>query len=286
VRPPATASWTGGPARPRQRFGQHFLHDPGVIRRIVQAVAPAPEDRVVEIGPGRGALTVPLLERCGHVEVIEVDRDLAAALAASPAAAAGALRVHTADALKVDFAALATGPASLRVVGNLPYNISTPLLFHLLGFSAVLRDLHLMLQREVVERLAAAPGGRDYGRLSVMIQHRCQVTPLFAVGPGAFTPPPRVDSAVVRLVPLPAPREPVADESLFATLVRRAFSARRKTLRNALLGLVDGPGFAAAEVDPQVRPETLTVEDFARLANVAAGRAREGVRESPPAGPR
>ncbi len=255
------------PHRPRKRFGQHFLHDPAVVARILAAVDPRPGQALVEIGPGRGALTGPLLERCGRLDVVELDRDLARTLAASPEAREGHLVVHAADALRFDFAALARERGSpLRVVGNLPYNISTPLLFHLLESTPAVRDLHAMLQREVVERLAAGPGDPAYGRLGVMVQFRCRVERLFGVGPGAFSPPPKVDSAVVRLVPLAKPRAPVRDETVFAEVVRRAFSARRKTLRNALAGLVDAEGFQIAGVDPGNRAERLTVEDFARLA--------------------
>jgi len=262
-----------GPASthtPRKRFGQHFLHDPAVVRRIVAAVDPRPGEVLVEIGPGGGALTGPILERCGRLDAVEIDRDLAAALLASPWARDGRLVVHTADALDYDFAALARDRGGrLRVVGNLPYNISTPLLFHLLDAASEIQDLHVMLQREVVDRLAAAPGDPAYGRLGVMVQFRCAVERLFSVGRGAFSPPPRVDSAVVRLVPLATPRAPVREAARFAEVVRRAFSARRKTLRNALAGLVDAAGFARAGVDPGTRPERLSVEDFARLADEA-----------------
>jgi 16S rRNA (adenine1518-N6/adenine1519-N6)-dimethyltransferase len=258
------------PQRARKRFGQHFLHDPAVVARILAAVDPREGDRLVEIGPGRGALTGPLLARCVRLDVVELDRDLARALAASPEARDGRLVVHAADALRFDFPALARergGP--LRIVGNLPYNISTPLLFHLLESAPALRDLHVMLQREVVDRLAAGPGDPAFGRLGVMVQFRCRVERLFGVGPGAFSPPPKVDSAVARLVPSPMPLATVRDEALFAEVVRRAFSARRKTLRNALAGLLDPDGFHRAGVDPGTRAERLTVEDFARLANAA-----------------
>jgi 16S rRNA (adenine1518-N6/adenine1519-N6)-dimethyltransferase len=258
--------------RPRKRFGQHFLHDPGVIARIVAAIAPEPGEALVEIGPGRGALTGALLARSLRLDVIELDRDLAAALAASPWAETGALVIHRGDALAFDFAGLARERGQpLRVVGNLPYNVSTPLLFHLLEATASLRDLHVMLQREVVARLVARPGEQPYGRLGVMVQARCRVERLFGVGAGAFSPPPRVESAFVRIVPLAEARVPPRDAERFAEIVRRAFSARRKTLRNALAGLVDPAAIAAADLDPAARPETLSVEDFARLA-------RSGVR--------
>ncbi|MDQ2696657.1 MAG: 16S rRNA (adenine(1518)-N(6)/adenine(1519)-N(6))-dimethyltransferase RsmA [Pseudomonadota bacterium] len=252
-------------APPRKRFGQHFLHDRTVIRRILDAVQPAPDQRLVEIGPGRGALTRPLLERAGELDAVEVDRDLIARLAQLKG---GTLRLHNADALTLDFAALRRGdPRRLRVVGNLPYNISTPLLFHLLEFAPHIADMHFMLQREVVERLAAGPGGADYGRLSVMVQYRCRVEPLWTVGPGAFYPPPKVQSAFVRLVPHPRPPVAVTDEARFAAVVREAFSQRRKTLRNSLRRLADAAAIAAAGIDPGARPETLSLADFAALSN-------------------
>ncbi len=257
--------------RPRKRFGQHFLHDPGTIRRIVAAVDPRPGERVVEVGPGLGALTAPLLEAAGALDVLELDRDLAAALDASPEARAGRLRVHQGDALKADLAALAGAGPPLRLVGNLPYNVSTPLLFHFLDFLNQVRDMHFMLQREVVARMAAAPGGGDYGRLSVMVQVRCRVERLFPVPPGAFTPPPKVMSEVVRLVPHPAPPVAVADPAVFARVVARAFSQRRKTLRNTLKGWVAPEAMAAAGIDPGERPERLGLAEFAVLARLAGG---------------
>ncbi len=260
--------------RARKRFGQHFLHDPAVVARILAAVDPRPGQALVEIGPGRGALMRPLLRRCERLDVVEIDRDLVRELAESPEARAGALVVHAGDALRFDFARLSRERGQpLRVVGNLPYNISTPLLFHLLEAAPAIRDVHAMLQREVVQRLAANPGEEAYGRLGVMVQFRCRVEHLFNVGPGAFSPAPSVESAVVRLVPLPEPRAPVHDERLFAEVVRRAFSARRKTLRNALSGLLGPEGFLLAGVDPTARAEQLTVEEFARLADAAGSGA-------------
>ena len=253
--------------RPRKRFGQHFLHDPGIIRRIVAAVAPRPGERLAEIGPGQGALTAPLLEACGELDVVELDRDLAAALP-QRLAGRGHLRVHAADALRFDFRAL--GP-SLRVVGNLPYNISTPLLFHLLEQADHIRDMHFMLQREVVARMAAPPGARARGRLSVMIQYHCEVAQLFDIGPGAFRPPPRVESAFVRLVPRARPPVDAGDPGRFACLVRQAFSQPRKTLRNNLRGLLDEQALADAGVDPRARPATLTLDAFAALARRLPG---------------
>ena len=251
--------------RARKRFGQHFLHDPGVIRRIVAAIDPLPGDRLVEIGPGLGALTRPLLERAGRIEVIEIDRDVVPVLE-DHCRGTGLLTVHLADALTVDIAQLAGTGAPLRLVGNLPYNISTPLLFHLLDAAHVIRDMHFMLQKEVVDRITAAPGGKDYGRLTVMLAARCSARRLFHVGPGAFRPPPRVDSAIVRLVPLPAAPFPMPDPQRFAAVVAAAFSMRRKTLRNGLRGLVDERAFAACHIDPGRRPETLAAAEFGALA--------------------
>lgn len=250
--------------RPRRRFGQHFLHDPGVIARIVNAIAPTPEDRLVEIGPGLGAITLPLLERAGRLDVVEIDRDVIPVLQ-ERAHGRGELLVHAVDALEFDFAALA-GDRRLRVVGNLPYNISTPLLFHLLESVTVVADMHFMLQKEVVDRMAAKPDAEAYGRLTVMLAAHCRVEKLFDVGPGAFRPPPRVDSAVVRLVPHAAPPFEIADRGRYARVVAAAFGQRRKTLRNALRGIVDAAGFEAAGVDPGRRAETLAPAEFAHLA--------------------
>jgi 16S rRNA (adenine1518-N6/adenine1519-N6)-dimethyltransferase len=251
--------------RPRRRFGQHFLHDPAVIARIIEAVAPAPGDRIVEIGPGEGALTLPLLARGVALTVIELDRDLASKLAARPEAGT-LLTVVQGDALKVKLAELAAPGERLRLVGNLPYNVSTPLLFRFIAQAAQVRDMHFMLQREVVERMAASPGTKAYGRLTVMLAAACRVAPLFDIGPGAFRPPPRVWSSVVRLEPWPEPPFALPDPARFAELVRRAFGQRRKTLRNALAGLVDEDAIRAAGCDPGVRAETLPPEVFARLA--------------------
>ncbi len=266
--------------RPRKRFGQHFLHDQGVVERMLRALAPAPGDRVVEIGPGPGALTYPLLDHLTTLDVVELDRDLAARLEAHPAAAAGRMRVHGGDVLRFDFAALADPGERLRLVGNLPYNISTPLLFHLFDQLAVIRDMHFMLQREVVARMAAGPGSGVYGRLSVMVQYHCRVERLFGIGPGAFTPPPRVHSEVVRLVPHASPPVVVGSRQSLEIVVRAAFGQRRKTLRNALKGLVDAAAMAAAGIDPGQRPERLSLADFARLADLAA--AAPAPAESPP----
>jgi len=251
----------------KKRFGQHFLHERGVIDKILAAIDPRPGERIVEIGPGLGALTVPLLERCGRLEVVELDRDVIPALTAA-AAGKGELVVHHADALEFEFSALGR---DLRVVGNLPYNVSTPLLFHLLAQRHAIRDMHFMLQREVVERMAAAPGSDAYGRLTVMLAAYTKVEKLFRVGPGAFRPPPKVDSAVVRLVPHASPPFPLHDPQRFAALVSAAFTKRRKTLRNAVKGLVDEATMLAAGVDPQARPETLSAADFARMLAASLG---------------
>ena len=233
--------------RPRKRFGQHFLHDPRVLGKIVAAIAPQPSHFVVEIGPGEGALTDLLLESNPALEVIELDRDLAARLAARQ------VKVHQADALDFDYSVF---PRGMRIVGNLPYNISTPLLFHLARFADRVRDMHFMLQLEVVERMVAPPSTAAYGRLSVALQARFRMKKLFNVSKGAFRPPPKVESAFVRLEPLPRILD--IDEDL----LRRAFSARRKTLRNALPGV----DFGKLGIDPGLRPENLSPEDFARVS--------------------
>lgn len=250
--------------QPRKRFGQHFLADRHYVDRIVAAIDPQPGDAVVEIGPGLGALTRPLLERLDRLHVVEIDRDLAAQLA--DAFQPDRVAVHVADALAFDFTAL---PEPLRVVGNLPYNISTPLLFRLVEFADRLRDLTFMLQKEVVDRMVAAPSTPEYGRLSVMLQYRFEMTKLFDVPPGAFRPPPKVDSAVVRMVPRPAADLAACDASRLAAIVTAAFGQRRKTLRNALAGLLDSDEIQHAGIDPGARGETLSVAEFVRLANVA-----------------
>jgi 16S rRNA (adenine1518-N6/adenine1519-N6)-dimethyltransferase len=261
----------------RKRFGQHFLHDPGILRRIVEAIAPQPEDRLVEIGPGEGALTLPLLRACGHLTAIELDRDLIASLAAR-ARDIGDLNIISADVLTVDFSKLA-GPSrpsmasKLRIAGNLPYNISTPILFHCLDHAAAIHDMHFMLQKEVVDRMAAPPGSKTYGRLSVMLQLRCTVEPLFRVPPGAFRPPPKVDSAIVRLTPLPTQALPDADSGMIDRLVRAAFGQRRKTLSNALRDLATAKQIDAAGIDPRARAEQLAPSAFVALAQTLAGRA-------------
>jgi len=239
--------------RPRKRFGQHFLHDPGVLRRLVDTISPSARDFLVEIGPGEGALTYPLLEKAGRLHVIELDRDLAARLTDER------IVVHQADALEFDFGVF---PAGTRLVGNLPYNISTPLLFHLARFADRVRDLHFMLQREVVERMVAPPSTPAYGRLSVALQARFSMKKMFNVSKGAFRPPPKVESAVVRLEPLASPMTLNEDQ------LRRAFSGRRKMLRNCLPEV----DFAALGIDPALRPENLAAADYARIAETTRRR--------------
>ncbi len=262
------------PLAPRKRFGQNFLHDPAVLARIVAAIAPERQDRVIEIGPGRGALTVPLLGSLDHLEVVELDRDLIPGLRAL--APPERLTIHCADALSFDFTARAPAPASLRVVGNLPYNISTPLLFHLLEHADAIQDMHFLLQKEVVERLVAAPGSKRYGRLGVMLGARAQAQQLFTVGPGAFRPAPKVESAVVRIRPLAQGRIPQGLENAFRQVVNQAFSNRRKTLRRALAGILEPADLVAAGVDGSLRPEELDIDTFVVLAQAANRRAEHG----------
>lgn len=254
--------------RPRKRFGQHFLHDPGVIRKIVDAIRPLPGQVLVEIGPGTGAITRPLLERAGTLHAVELDRELATALE-QRCAGPGELIVHRADALRFDFSELAPADGRIRLVGNLPYNISTPLIFHVLEQRQWIEDMHFMLQQEVVDRMAARPGSRQYGRLTVMLAAACRVERLFSVGPGAFRPPPRVRSAVVRMIPWASPPFDTGDHEVFARLVNRAFSMRRKTLRNALKGILAETEIVAAGVDPGCRAETLEPAAFAALSRQA-----------------
>jgi len=255
----------------RKRFGQHFLHDPGVLDRIVSAIAPAPADRLVEIGPGRGALTSLLLQRgqAASLDAVEIDRDLAERLR-SQFGSHPQFHLHAADALKFDFPALARKHgAPLRIIGNLPYNISTPLLFHLLGSAGCIQDMHVMLQREVVERIAALPGESEYGRLTIMLAPWVTVEHLFDVGPGAFQPPPQVWSAVIRLSVRPEPAFAVSPH--FAQVVSAAFAHRRKTLRNALRGLVELDQIRACGLDPGARPETFPPQAFNDLARTIEG---------------
>ncbi len=263
---------------PRKRFGQNFLHDGSVIDRIVNAIRPQAGDCLVEIGPGQGALTFPLLTRAKRLVAIEMDRDLIPRLQTG-ATGRGVLDLYQGDALAFDFDTVWPDCAQIRVVGNLPYNISTPLLFHILRSAPRIRDMHFMLQKEVVDRMRAAPGSKVYGRLSVMIQYHCTVERLFLVHPGAFFPPPRVESAIVRLRPRP-PQPAARDPQQFARLVAQAFSQRRKTLRNTLRGMLGPDTIQAAGIDPGNRPEQLAVADFVRLANAAADTDILGAAES------
>ena len=250
---------------PRKRFGQNFLIDEAAIAAIVEAIAPRPGDHMVEIGPGLGALTRPLAGLLAHLHVIEIDRDIVVRLRA--AFPAGRVTVHEGDALRFDFSALGQ---RLRVVGNLPYNISTPLLFHLARHAAAIEDIHVMLQKEVVERMVARPSTSEYGRLSVMLQYRFQMEPVLAVTADAFRPVPKVESAVVRMVPYARLPHPAADEAALGKIVAAAFARRRKTLRNALKGYFRAGDFQKLGVDAGLRAQDLRLEDFVRLADAAA----------------
>jgi 16S rRNA (adenine1518-N6/adenine1519-N6)-dimethyltransferase len=249
----------------RKRYGQNFLADPHYVQRIADAVAPRPGERVVEIGPGLGALTDALIARAGSIAAIEIDRDLAARL--RERYAPDVLTLIVGDALEVD---LATLGRDLRVVGNLPYNISSPILFHLAAQADALRDLTVMLQKEVVMRMTAAPGTPEYGRLTVMLAATFAIERLFVVPPGAFRPAPKVDSAVARLTPLRETKPAIADRERFERVVAAAFSQRRKTLRNALSSLVSAEQFASAGIDPQRRGETLSIGEFVALSDARA----------------
>lgn len=253
--------------RARKRFGQNFLSDPNIIRKIIDAIRPIAGEIIVEIGPGLGAMTDPLVERLGHLHVVEIDRDLIARL--RERYLPERLTIHEGDALKFDFGTLG---APLRVVGNLPYNISTPLLFHLAGFAAQVRDMTFMLQKEVVMRMVAEPGTEEYGRLSVMLQYRFRMGRLFDVPPGAFRPAPKVTSSIVRMVPLPPEALTAKDETLLERIVAAAFGQRRKTLRNTLRDFLGESDFAALGLDPGLRGERLTVADYVAIANHVAGK--------------
>ncbi len=246
----------------RKRFGQHFLCDDDIINGIIHAIHPQAGDRLVEIGPGLGALTVPLLAHVAHLDVVELDRDIVERLRRTHAA--DRLTVHAGDALAFDFASLGD---KLRIVGNLPYNISTPLLFHLAEFAPSIVDMHFMLQKEVVERMTAQPSTHDYGRLTVMLQYRFVMESLFDVPPTAFDPPPKVESAIVRMLPRPASEMGAHNITTFAHVVSSAFAQRRKTLRNTLAGLLNPNDFAALALDSQRRAETLSVAEFVNIAN-------------------
>jgi 16S rRNA (adenine1518-N6/adenine1519-N6)-dimethyltransferase len=247
---------------PKKRFGQNFLNDRDIIRALVEAIHPQPDDLMIEIGPGLGALTQPLLKTLNHLHTVELDRDIVSWM--QNHYPTDKITIHNVDALKFDFASLGS---HVRVVGNLPYNISTPILFHLLECVENIIDMHFMLQKEVVERMVAKPSTPEYGRLSVMLQYQLQMENLFTVPPEAFDPAPKVESAFVRLVPYPAPPHPARDEKLFGKIVTAAFAQRRKTLRNTLKGLLDDDGFTALNLDSQLRAENLGVAEFVAIAN-------------------
>ena len=247
----------------RKRFGQNFLQDTRIINDIVEAVRPQPDDVVIEIGPGLAAITEPLARNLKQLHVVEIDRDIIARLKRLPFA--GKLVIHEGDVLRLDFRTI---PGMKKIVGNLPYNISTPLLFELVDVVDEVIDMHFMLQKEVVERMAAGPGGGDWGRLSIMVQYHCRVEHLFNVGPGAFNPPPKVDSAIVRLVPHEVLPHPAKDHRLLERVVREAFNQRRKTLRNTLKALLSNAEIEAAGVDGSLRPEQLDLAAFVRLADI------------------
>ena len=247
---------------PRRRFGQNFLTDQVVINSLIAAISPQATDTMVEIGPGLGALTKPLLTRLSHLHAVELDRDIVAWI--QQQYPSDKLTIHNVDALKFNFASLGE---NIRVVGNLPYNISTPILFHLLDNLANITDMHFMLQKEVVERMVAVPSTPEYGRLSVMLQYRLQIDYLFTVPPEAFEPAPKVESAFVRAVPHNSLPYRAKDETLFAKVVLSAFGQRRKTLRNTLKGLLDDAGFKELNIDPQFRAENLSVAQFVSIAN-------------------
>jgi 16S rRNA (adenine1518-N6/adenine1519-N6)-dimethyltransferase len=253
--------------RARKRFGQNFLQDQCVIEQIVKSIHPKPGDHIVEIGPGLGALTTHILPLVGSMDAIELDRDLIPELAAE-CAGLGKLNIHSADVLSYDFSELSKAPHSLRVVGNLPYNISSPLLFHVIEYLPIIKDMHFMLQKELVERMAASVNNKDYGRLTIMLQYHCDITLLFYVSATAFWPVPKVESAVVRLVPK-TPSLIAENMDMFAQVVKQAFSHRRKILRNCLQGLVDAKQLERLEIDSNARPEQLTVDDFVRISNAA-----------------
>lgn len=255
----------------RKRFGQHFLTDKQVIQRIVDAIMPLPDQHLVEIGPGQGALTLPVLKKAGKLDVIELDRDLIPLLK-TRCKEKGDLTVYQADALEFDFGQLITSDQPLRLIGNLPYNISTPLVFHLLNYAPHIRDMYFMLQKEVVDRMSARAGTSTYGRLSIMVQYHCRVTSLFNVDRGAFDPPPKVDSSIVKLVPHREFPYQARDYAHFAALVKTAFAHRRKTLRNCLRDVVSDENWEAVHLDSKMRPEQLSLGDYVKLSNLLVGK--------------
>lgn len=252
--------------KPRKRFGQNFLHDQMVIQRIINSINPRQDDHIIEIGPGEGALTELVLEKTGKLDVVELDRDLIPLLKIKFVMFDG-LTIHQADALKFDFCQLKHSDKKLRIIGNLPYNISTPLLFHLFDNSHCIEDMHFMLQKEVVDRIVAQPGDSAYGRLSIMLNYFCRAEYIFTVKPEAFRPAPKVDSAIVRLVPHITPPVDITDFGAFSDLVNFSFTQRRKTLRNILKGKLDVAQIEKLGIEPSIRPERLSLNDFARIAN-------------------
>jgi 16S rRNA (adenine1518-N6/adenine1519-N6)-dimethyltransferase len=250
----------------KKRFGQNFLHDDGIISNIIDAINPEPNENLVEIGPGLGALTEPVIERAGKLSVVELDRDLAHRLRHHPFIAPH-LTIYEEDALKFDFGKLATSDQPLRIFGNLPYNISTPLIFHLLTFKDKVQDMHFMLQKEVVERMASGENCKAYGRLSIMTQYQCQVIPVMEIGPEAFKPAPKVDSAIVRLVPHKVIKNPVKDIKSLNTVCLAAFNQRRKTIRNSFKKLLSVEQLTSLGIDPTLRPENLAIDEFIKIAN-------------------
>ena len=255
----------------KKRFGQHFLHDHHVIQKLIYEINPLPSDLMVEIGPGLGALTFPLLDKIDKLHVVEIDRDVIKRLEQKNNPK---LSIHSVDALEFDFSNLSKDGDSLRVVGNLPYNISTPLIFHLLepltdsGIIIPISDMHFMLQNEVVQRITASPGSKSFGRLSVMVQYYCETEYLFFVGPESFDPPPKVDSAILRLKPWIDKPFTAKDDKQLSILVAQAFSMRRKTLRNNLKKILSTEQIESLEIDPSQRAETLSVKDFVKLSNL------------------
>lgn len=252
---------------PRKRFGQHFLQDPVVIQKMLTMFDPKPEEHVIEIGPGQGILTFPLLKILNHLEVIELDRDLVSLLQMK---AGDKLLIHAADVLTIDFASLKKDARLLRVIGNLPYNISTPLIFHLLESASSIRDMLVMLQKEVAERVTAKVNTKEYGRLSVMVQYHCETKRLFDVPPNAFNPPPQVESSVVQLIPHQSYPYKAKDEVLFQRIVKEAFGQRRKMLRNSLKEIVEPEMWSQVSIDPMGRAENVSIKEFVELANAMA----------------
>jgi 16S rRNA (adenine1518-N6/adenine1519-N6)-dimethyltransferase len=265
--------------RARKRFGQNFLTDSTIIDRIVMAINPGIDDHLIEIGPGLGALTCPLIKQTGKLDVIELDRDIIPKLRLN-CGLQGELNIHNVDVLKYDFSELYDGEHKLRIVGNLPYNISTPIIFHLVKYADMIRDMHFMLQKEVVQRLAAAAGTADYSRLSVMAQLHFRVTPLFLVPPEAFNPRPKVESAIVKLVPHSEPPVQIDDRQVFDRLISQAFSQRRKTIRNVLKKICTEAQLEEADIDPGHRTETIDLQRFARLANILSQDTNQNVHKN------